>query len=55
MNKNIYKITFTGMMFALVLIFQFLEKFMPFGDFGFVKFNFTLAFILVTAAHIDYL
>ncbi len=42
-------------MFALVLIFQFLERFMPFGDFGFVNFNITLAFILLTASHLNYI
>lgn len=41
----IQKITFTGMMLSLVLLFQFLEKFMPLG-FGYVNINITLLFIL---------
>lgn len=43
------------MMLALVILFQFLEKYMPFGDFGFVKFNLSLAFILVAVAHVGYI
>jgi riboflavin transporter FmnP len=41
----VFKISFTGIMLALVILFQFLEQFTPF--FGtFVKLNFSLLFIL---------
>lgn len=49
-NKStIFKISFTGIMLSLVILFQFLEQFMPFGEFGFVKFNFSIIFIFATA------
>lgn len=40
--------TFTSMMLAMVILFQFFAKFSPFGDtFGGAKFNLTFIFILL--------
>ncbi|CAM9099162.1 MPN527 family putative ECF transporter permease subunit [Mycoplasma marinum] len=41
----IHKIVFTGLFLGLVILFQYLERFMPLG-FGFIKVNLTLLFIL---------
>ncbi|NQZ29109.1 MAG: hypothetical protein HRT98_01855 [Mycoplasmatales bacterium] len=41
----VHKIAFTGVFFGLVLLLQFLSKFMPFAD-TYIKLNFSLLFIL---------
>lgn len=44
-RSTIKRITFTSVFFGLVILFQYLETFMPFGG-TFIKFNFSLLFIL---------
>lgn len=47
-TKNVtYSITFTGFMLGLVLLFQYLEQFMPFGN-TYIKINITMIFIMAT-------
>ncbi len=44
-NNISFKIAFTGMMLSLVILFQYLEKFMPIMDL-FVKINLSIVFIM---------
>lgn len=44
-HNLVYRITITGIFFALVLLFQYFEKFMPFIN-TYLKLNFSLIFIL---------
>ena len=44
-NSPIRRIALTGVFMGLIILFQALERFMPFGN-TFLKFNFTLLFIL---------
>lgn len=44
-RSPIKRITLTGVFLGLVILFQYLESYMPYGD-TFIKFNFSLLFIL---------
>ena len=46
-NNINFKIAFTGMMLSLVILFQYLEKFMPIFEI-FMKMNLSLVFIMAT-------
>ena len=46
-KNDIFKITFSGIMFSLVMFFQYIEKFMPL-NMGWVKLNISILFILIT-------
>lgn len=46
-KNNAFKVAITGMMLSLVLLFQFLERFMPFAE-TYMRLNISLIFIIAT-------
>ncbi|MCR8613381.1 MAG: hypothetical protein NC236_02760 [Mycoplasma sp.] len=52
-NNLNFKIALTGLMLSLVLLFQYLEKFMPFGE-VYMNLNLSLIFIMITLYILDF-